>query len=147
MLESECGSFVVDTCLSSFSGVAKLYAYWIVINYREAYDMFACNGILFNHESPRRGICISDGPSLANAEALKFWFLYWSERTFSLSTKNIFDFFLFFLVLLSQYLALFACKIHANNTTMLHPFTAPACKISGLKDAWMRLQTVYFLMI
>lgn len=34
---------------------AKLYAYWIVINYREAYDMFACNGILFNHESPRRG--------------------------------------------------------------------------------------------
>ncbi|KAE9555655.1 hypothetical protein FO519_001126 [Halicephalobus sp. NKZ332] len=35
--------------------VAKLYAYWIVINYREAYKMFACNGILFNHESPRRG--------------------------------------------------------------------------------------------
>jgi GDPmannose 4,6-dehydratase len=35
--------------------VAKMYAYWIVINYREAYDMFACNGILFNHESPRRG--------------------------------------------------------------------------------------------
>ena len=35
--------------------VAKLYAYWIVINYREAYDIFACNGILFNHESPRRG--------------------------------------------------------------------------------------------
>lgn len=38
-----------------FTGAAKLYAYWIVINYREAYDMFACNGILFNHESPRRG--------------------------------------------------------------------------------------------
>ncbi len=36
-------------------GVAKLYAYWIVINYREAYNMYACNGILFNHESPRRG--------------------------------------------------------------------------------------------
>lgn len=35
--------------------VAKLYAYWIVINYREAYDMYGCNGILFNHESPRRG--------------------------------------------------------------------------------------------
>lgn len=35
--------------------VAKLYAYWICINYREAYDIFACNGILFNHESPRRG--------------------------------------------------------------------------------------------
>lgn len=35
--------------------VAKMYAYWIVINYREAYNMFACNGILFNHESPRRG--------------------------------------------------------------------------------------------
>jgi len=36
-------------------GVAKLYAYWITINYRESYDMYACNGILFNHESPRRG--------------------------------------------------------------------------------------------
>jgi GDPmannose 4,6-dehydratase len=35
--------------------VAKLYAYWITVNYREAYDMFACNGILFNHESPIRG--------------------------------------------------------------------------------------------
>ena len=35
--------------------VAKLYAYWITINYREAYNIFACNGILFNHESPRRG--------------------------------------------------------------------------------------------
>jgi GDPmannose 4,6-dehydratase len=35
--------------------VAKLYAYWIVVNYREAYDLFCCNGILFNHESPRRG--------------------------------------------------------------------------------------------
>ncbi len=35
--------------------VSKLYAYWIIINYREAYNIFACNGILFNHESPRRG--------------------------------------------------------------------------------------------
>lgn len=36
-------------------GVAKLYGYWITVNYRESYDIFACNGILFNHESPRRG--------------------------------------------------------------------------------------------
>ena len=36
-------------------GVAKVYSYWITRNYREAYDMFAVNGILFNHESPRRG--------------------------------------------------------------------------------------------
>lgn len=36
-------------------GVAKLFAYWTIVNYREAYDMFACNGILFNHESPLRG--------------------------------------------------------------------------------------------
>jgi GDPmannose 4,6-dehydratase len=36
-------------------GVAKLYAFWITVNYREAYDMYAVNGILFNHESPRRG--------------------------------------------------------------------------------------------
>lgn len=36
-------------------GVAKLYGYWITKNYRESYDMYACNGILFNHESPRRG--------------------------------------------------------------------------------------------
>ena len=35
--------------------VAKLYSYWITVNYREAYGMYACNGILFNHESPRRG--------------------------------------------------------------------------------------------
>lgn len=36
-------------------GVAKLYSYWMTVNYRESYNMFACNGILFNHESPRRG--------------------------------------------------------------------------------------------
>jgi len=36
-------------------GVAKMYAFWITVNYREAYGMYACNGILFNHESPRRG--------------------------------------------------------------------------------------------
>jgi len=36
-------------------GIAKVYAYWMTVNYREAYGMFACNGILFNHESPRRG--------------------------------------------------------------------------------------------
>jgi len=37
-------------------GVAKVYAHWITVNYRESYDMFACSGILFNHESPRRGL-------------------------------------------------------------------------------------------
>ena len=37
-------------------GVAKVYAYWITVNYRESYGMFNCNGILFNHESPRRGM-------------------------------------------------------------------------------------------
>lgn len=36
-------------------GIAKLFGYWIIVNYREAYNMYACNGILFNHESPRRG--------------------------------------------------------------------------------------------
>ena len=36
-------------------GVAKVYAHWITVNYREAYNIFACNGILFNHESSRRG--------------------------------------------------------------------------------------------
>jgi GDPmannose 4,6-dehydratase len=36
-------------------GAAKVYAYWITVNYRESYGVFACNGILFNHESPRRG--------------------------------------------------------------------------------------------
>ena len=35
--------------------VSKMYAYWIIVNYRESYNVFACNGILFNHESPRRG--------------------------------------------------------------------------------------------
>ena len=37
-------------------GVAKLYGHWITVNYRESYDLFACSGILFNHESPRRGL-------------------------------------------------------------------------------------------
>ena len=36
-------------------GAAKVYAYWVTVNYRESYDIYACNGILFNHESPRRG--------------------------------------------------------------------------------------------
>lgn len=45
----------MGTDCSVFAAVAKLYAYWMVVNYREAYNMFACNGILFNHESPRRG--------------------------------------------------------------------------------------------
>ncbi|GFO46686.1 GDP-mannose-4,6-dehydratase [Plakobranchus ocellatus] len=44
-------------------GVAKLYAFWMVINYREAYSIFACNGILFNHESPRRGESLLLGKS------------------------------------------------------------------------------------
>ena len=42
-------------CPRSPYGVAKLYAYWITVNYREAYGIYACNGILFNHESPVRG--------------------------------------------------------------------------------------------
>ena len=70
-------------------GVAKLYAYWIVKNYRESYNMFACSGILFNHESPRRGFNfvtkkitnalrdIRDGKqdvvTLGNLNALRDW--------------------------------------------------------------------------
>lgn len=69
--------------------VAKMYAYWITVNYREAYGMYACNGILFNHESPRRGetfvtrkitraLCnISQGLEiclyLGNMDALRDW--------------------------------------------------------------------------
>src|SRR5205807_9120512 len=37
-------------------GVAKVYGHWITVNYRESYDLFACSGMLFNHESPRRGL-------------------------------------------------------------------------------------------
>lgn len=70
-------------------GVAKMYAYWIVVNYREAYNMFACNGILFNHESPRRGetfvtrkitkgladiaLGLDDCLYLGNLDALRDW--------------------------------------------------------------------------
>lgn len=43
------------TILKYFTACAKMYSFWITINYREAYSMYACNGILFNHESPRRG--------------------------------------------------------------------------------------------
>lgn len=68
---------------------AKLYAYWVTINYREAYDIFACNGILFNHESPRRGETfvtrkvtravaniikgVQDKVSLGNLDAKRDW--------------------------------------------------------------------------
>ena len=70
-------------------GVAKLYAYWITINYRESYGLFTCNGILFNHESPRRGetfvtrkitrglvrinLGIEDCLYLGNLESLRDW--------------------------------------------------------------------------
>ena len=70
-------------------GVAKLYAHWITINYREAYNIFACNGILFNHESPRRGgtfvsrkitrglvrinLGIDDNLYLGNLDSLRDW--------------------------------------------------------------------------
>jgi len=69
--------------------VAKLYAYWITVNYREAYDMYACNGILFNHESPLRGetfvtrkitralarivLGMKDGMFLGNMNAKRDW--------------------------------------------------------------------------
>ena len=46
----------INTILSQISlCCSKTYAYWITVNYREAYGIYACNGILFNHESPRRG--------------------------------------------------------------------------------------------
>ena len=70
-------------------GVAKLYAYWITVNYRESYGLFACNGILFNHESPRRGetfvtrkitrglvrinLGLDDCLYLGNLDALRDW--------------------------------------------------------------------------
>ncbi len=53
-------------------GAAKLYAYWITVNYREAYGLYACNGVLFNHESPRRGeIFVSRKVTLALARISK----------------------------------------------------------------------------
>lgn len=77
--------------------VAKMYAYWIVVNYRESYGMYACNGILFNHESPRRGETfvtrkitraianISQGLEeclyLGNMDALRDWGLKWSSNS------------------------------------------------------------------
>ena len=70
-------------------GVSKLYAYWITVNYREAYGMYACNGVLFNHESPRRGemfvtrkvtraaariaLGVDDRLYLGNLEACRDW--------------------------------------------------------------------------
>jgi GDPmannose 4,6-dehydratase len=70
-------------------GVAKVYGHWITVNYRESYDMYACSGILFNHESPRRGLefvtrkvtdgvariklGLQDSISLGNLEAKRDW--------------------------------------------------------------------------
>lgn len=53
-------------------GVAKVYGYWITKNYRESYDMFACNGILFNHESPRRGETFVTRKIVRAAVAIKY---------------------------------------------------------------------------
>jgi GDPmannose 4,6-dehydratase len=55
--------------------VAKLYAYWITVNYRESYNLFACNGILFNHESPRRGetFGLQSKLYLGNLDAKRDW--------------------------------------------------------------------------
>jgi GDPmannose 4,6-dehydratase len=52
-------------------GVAKLYAFWIVVNYREAYNLYGCNGILFNHESPRRGEIFVSRKITMGAAAIK----------------------------------------------------------------------------
>jgi GDPmannose 4,6-dehydratase len=76
-------------CPRSPYACAKLYAYWITVNYREAYNMYACNGILFNHESPRRGetfvtrkitrglsriaLGLADCLYLGNLDALRDW--------------------------------------------------------------------------
>ena len=70
-------------------GVAKVYAYWITVNYREAYGLYACNGILFNHESPMRGetfvsrkitraltpihVCLQESLHLGNLDSLRDW--------------------------------------------------------------------------
>jgi len=59
--------------------VAKLYAYWITVNYREAYGMYACNGILFNHESPRRGETFVTR-KITRGLTSKGPALYWSDR-------------------------------------------------------------------
>ncbi|KAI1243109.1 GDP-mannose 4, partial [Lamprotornis superbus] len=56
-------------------GAAKLYAYWIVVNFREAYNLFAVNGILFNHESPRRGIA-QEFPYLWSCQGTSFGFSF-----------------------------------------------------------------------
>lgn len=72
------------SCLSPplLSGAAKLYAHWIVVNFREAYNMFAVNGILFNHESPRRGeltawhaFCCSMSPQSPGCFLVLMWTL------------------------------------------------------------------------
>lgn len=55
MMSMICLLYVLICVYFCHSAAAKLYAYWVVVNYREAYGLYACNGILFNHESPRRG--------------------------------------------------------------------------------------------
>ena len=54
-------------------GVAKLYAYWITVNYREAYGFYACNGILFNHESPIRGEDLCHAEDYARSWPVSEW--------------------------------------------------------------------------
>ncbi len=58
-----------------------MYAYWITVNYREAYNMFACNGILFNHESPRRGACNTQNTLKAATLASLWYSLLFADKT------------------------------------------------------------------
>ena len=81
-------------------GVAKQYAYWIVVNYREAYGMHATNGILFNHESPRRGPtfvtrkitrAVAKVSSIDKINKITFYTIYYTAFTVSAFTHSIID--------------------------------------------------------
>lgn len=116
-------------------GVAKLYAYWITVNYREAYNIFACNGILFNHESPLRGETFvtrkitrgiaqliakkTDAIYLGNLEAKRDWGHakdYVEAMWLMLQQKNPEDY-----------------VIATGTTTTVREFTKKAFKVLGIE--------------
>jgi GDPmannose 4,6-dehydratase len=118
--------------------VAKLYAYWITVNYREAYGIYACNGILFNHESPRRGetfvtrkitravariaLGLEDCLYLGNLEALRDWGHakdYVEMQWLMLQQKKPMDF-----------------VIATGRQISVRAFVDLACKAAGLPIRW-----------
>jgi len=119
-------------------GVAKLYAYWITVNYREAYGMFACNGILFNHESPLRGEAFVTRKITSGIARIKLGFqdvLYLGNLNAKRDWGHASDYVRAMWLMLQQsepddYV------VGTGQTYSVREFVELACKSAGIDLAW-----------